>query len=58
MKNLEALSCTISLKAGGQSISKAASIPFLVQKTRDGSMQKWELLLPGTTPYVSNFCLP
>jgi len=36
MKNLEALSCAISPRAGGQSISKAASIPFIVHEARDG----------------------
>jgi len=37
MKTFEALSCTISLRTGGQSISKAASILFAVHDTRDGS---------------------
>jgi len=35
MKNLEALFCTISLRAGVQSVSKAASILFIVYSTRD-----------------------
>jgi len=36
-KNLEALSCAISLRAGGQSICKAASIPFIVDIAREHS---------------------
>ena len=36
MKNLEALCCTISPRAGGQSISKATPIPFVIHSTRDG----------------------
>ena len=51
MKKLETLSCTISLTAGGQSVSKAASIPFV-----NGHFNmKRELLLLGTTPIVSTF---
>ena len=38
--NLEALSCTISPRAGGQSISKAVSIPSVVHSARDGSTRK------------------
>jgi len=30
MKNLEAFSCTISPRAGGRSVNKTASIPFIV----------------------------
>jgi len=37
MKNLEALSYTISLMAGGQGVSKAASIPIVVHNVRDVS---------------------
>ena len=37
MKTFEALSCTISPTAGGQSISKSASILFAVHDARDGS---------------------
>ena len=35
MKNLEALLCTISLRVTGQSVSKAASILFVTNNTRD-----------------------
>jgi len=35
-KNLEALFCTISLRVGGQSISKAVSILFVIHGARDG----------------------
>ena len=34
---LEALSCTIRPRAEGQSMSKAASIPFIIHDTRNGS---------------------
>jgi len=37
--------------AGGQSISKAVSIPSVIHSTRDGT--KRELLLSGTAPRVS-----
>ena len=36
-EDTEALSCTISPRAGGQSINKAASILFAVHDARDGS---------------------
>ena len=35
MRNLEALSCTIGPRAGGQSVSKAESILSVVQSARD-----------------------
>jgi len=54
MKNLEALSCTITLRAGGQGVTKAASIPFIIHNARDTSTKKpQELLLSGTAPCVS-----
>ena len=37
MRNLEALSCAISPRAGGQSVGQAASIPFVIHNTRDDS---------------------
>ena len=52
MKNLEDLSCANSLRVGGQSINKAASILIVVQ---DGLR---ELLGSGTTPHVSILSLP
>jgi len=36
-RNLEALSCTIGSRAGGQSVSKAVSIPSVVHSAFDGS---------------------
>jgi len=54
-RNLEALSYTISLRAGGQSVSKAVSIPSVVRQGRFDTKQ--EFLLSGTTP-LSTFCLP
>ena len=36
-KTLKTLSSTISLRAGGQKASKAASISFVVHNARDGS---------------------
>jgi len=54
MKDLETLSCTVSLRAGGQSISKAASIPFIVDNTRDVSTQKGNYCYQATPPV----CLP
>jgi len=35
MKNLKALFSTISPRAGGQSVSKATSIPFVVRNPKD-----------------------
>ena len=35
-KTLEALSCTISPRVEGQSVSKTASIPFVLHSTKDG----------------------
>ena len=35
MRNLKALSCAIGPRAGGQSISKAVSIPSVVHSARD-----------------------
>ena len=55
MKNLKALSCTINLRAGGQNISKAASILFIIQDTRDSVMRNNR---SGTVPGVSTLCLP
>ena len=52
MKNLEDPSCANSLRVGGQSINKAASILIVVQ---DGSR---ELLWSGTAPHVSILSLP
>ena len=37
MRTLEALFCTISLRDGGQSVSKAASMPIVVHNSRVGS---------------------
>jgi len=56
MKNLEALSCTISLSGGGQSFSKAASISLIIN-ARDGYTRR-EVLRLGTAPCVSTICLP
>jgi len=47
------LLCTI--RAGRQSINKAASILFIVYNARDGST---ELLWSGTTFHESTLCLP
>ena len=35
--NLEALYCTIGLRAEGQSVSTAVSIPSVIHSARDGS---------------------
>jgi len=35
----EARSCTVSPRVGGQNVSKAALIPFVVHDARDGSTQ-------------------
>ena len=53
MKNLKALSCIISPRAGGQNIIKAASIPlsFTAPQTVQHKML-WD-----TTPRVSILCL-
>ena len=39
IRNLEALSCTIGPKAGGQSVIKAMSIPSVVHSAKDSSTQ-------------------
>ena len=56
MKSLETLSYTVSLRAGGQSISKAASIPFIVDNSRDVSTQKgnycYQAMPPVCLPFV------
>jgi len=57
-KNLEAHSCTISLRAGGQSVSKAASIPFAIHNARDVSTWNGKYYYhAGTAPCVSTICL-
>ena len=56
MKNLEALSCTISPSGGGQSFSKAASISLIIN-ARD-SYTRQEVLRLGTALSVSTICLP
>ena len=38
--NLEALSYNVNLRAGGQSIHKAAAIPFVVHNTRLHDMKR------------------
>ena len=48
-KNLETLSCSDSLRAGNQSIHKAASIPFVTRDVRDRSMQT-EIITVGHCP--------
>jgi len=52
MMDLEALSCTISPRVGGQSISKTASIPFIVHSTKDGSTQNWNYYCQAPPPCV------
>jgi len=49
MKNLESLSCNITLRAGGQSISNAVSISFIGCNTFDTNQ---ELLLFGTATHM------
>ena len=49
MKNLESLSCNITPRARGQSISNAVSISFIGHNTFNMNQ---ELLLLGTTPHV------
>jgi len=55
--NLKALSCTISQRVGGQSVSKTVSIPFVVHGIRDMFNMKWELLLLVAASHVSTLCL-
>ena len=52
-RNLEALSCTIGLRAGGQSISKAVSIPSVVHSTRNGSTRNGNYYCQAPPPCVS-----
>jgi len=54
MRNLEALSNTISLRAGGQSVSKAVSIPSVVHSARDGSTRNGNFYCRAPPP----ICLP
>ena len=54
MKNLEALSCTISPRAGSQSVSKAESI--VVHRARDGLTQNGNYYCWGQAPPL--VCLP
>ena len=39
MENLKAISSTINPRARGQSVSNAASIPFIIHDARDDSIQ-------------------
>jgi len=55
--NEESWSYTISLTAGGQGVSKAASIPIVVYNVRDVINMKWQLLLWGNAPHVSSVYL-
>ena len=54
MNNLEALSCSISMRAGGQSVSKAVSILFIVHDARDSLT--WKGNYYSQTP--PSMCLP
>ena len=54
-RNLEAFSCIISPRAGGQSISKAVSIPSVVHSARDGMGFITVALLPMCLPSPSVF---
>ena len=55
MKDLEALSFTISPKAGSQSVSKAVSILFVVLRARDNLTQNrnYYCCPPSLLPRVS-----
>ena len=55
--NLEVFSCTISVSVGGQSISKAASILFVIHGTRDESTQSRNCYCRATAP-VFTLCPP
>ena len=57
MKNLKALFSAISSSAGGQSVSKAVSIPFVVHNPKDVLAQNRNYY-GGTPPHVSTICLP
>ena len=54
MKKFETLSCTISLRAGDQNVSKAASMPFFVHNTSDVSTQNRSYFWQEPPP----MCLP
>ena len=58
MKNLKALSCTIGLRGGGQSVSKAASLPFVVHNARDVLTVITGIITVGPCRRVSTLCLP
>ena len=53
-RNLEALSCTIGPRAGGQSGSKAVLIPSVVYSARDGSTRNGNYYCRAPPPV----CLP
>jgi len=57
MNNLEPLCCTIIPRAGGQSVSKAASIPFIVHDAKEDLTQNGNYSV-GHCPHVSTICLP
>jgi len=45
-------------KDGGQSISKAVSVPFVISRHQGWFNTKWKSLLSGITPHVSTLCPP
>ena len=54
MENLKALSCIISPRAEGQSVSLSVSIPFAIHSTRDRSTRNGNYYCPA--PF--HVCLP
>ena len=53
--NLEALSCKVGPRAGGQSIHKSASMQLVAHDAMDGHHET-EIFWPGTSPCVSITC--
>jgi len=61
-KNLKALSCTlyctISPRAGGQNVSKVASIRSVTHGARERVRHETGIITIGTASHVSTLCLP
>ena len=53
-KESQTLSCTVGPRAGGQSVSKVVSIPFVIHGIGDGSAQNRNYYCWAPPP----FCLP
>jgi len=57
-KILKALSCIVSLRAGDQSVHKAASVPFVVHDARDRNYYYWESNIATCDQISRAFPLP